>query len=310
MEIAAVVAASGLRRDHFGDVSGYARLRAYQFDGGDMAELEQVPAGVDTSKPSPARMYDYMLGGTHNFQVDRDATHEFQAQFPDLEDAAWANRGFHGRAARWMATTQGIEQFIDIGSGLPTQSNTHQVLHAVNPSARVAYVDNDPMIMATAQELLTGDGTTAVIQADLRDPDALLANPDLRRLIDFGRPAGLLMTAVVQFVCDSSDPWGIVARYVAALAPGSCLALSHITGDKVPPRSIATGVRVYTRATESAYPRTRVEIERFFDGLEIVPPYPGASPAVCHVGVWGSEDPDGADSDGSRVFWCGVARKL
>lgn len=305
----AAFAFPGFGCGHFGDVAGYARLRAYHFDGGDMAELDQVPAGVDTTRPSPARMYDYMLGGTHNFQVDRDATHEFQAQFPDLEDAAWANRGFHGRAARWMAITQDIEQFIDIGSGLPTQSNTHQVLHAVNPAARVVYVDNDPMVLATAQDLLTDDGTTAVVQADLRDPDALLGDPDLRRLIDFDQPVGLLMTAVVQFVSDSSDPWGVVARYVSVLAPGSCLALSHITGDKVPPRSIATGVRIYTRATESAYPRTRAEIERFFDGLAIVPPYPGASPTVCHVGVWGSEDPDSADSDGSRVFWCGVATK-
>lgn len=274
-----------------------------------MAEPEPVPAGVDASRPSPARMYDYMLGGTHNFQIDRDATHEFQEQFPDLEDAAWANRGFHGRAARWMTMTPGIDQFVDIGSGLPTQSNTHQVLHAVNPVVRVVYVDNDPMVLATAQELLTGDGTTAVIHADLRDPDALLSHPDLRGLIDFARPVGLLMTAVMQFVNDADDPWGLVARYVGALAAGSHLALSHITGDKIPPRSIATGVRVYTRATESAYPRTRTEIERFFDGLEIVPPYPGASPDICHAGVWGSEDPDSADSDGSRVFWCGVARK-
>jgi S-adenosyl methyltransferase len=274
-----------------------------------MAEPEAAPAGVDTSRPSPARMYDYMLGGTHNFQVDREATDQFKSQFPDLEDAAWANRGFHGRAARWMAISLGIDQFIDIGSGLPTQNNTHQVLHAINPGARVVYVDNDPMVLVTAADLLTGDGTTAVVQADLREPEALLANPELRQLIDFSRPVGLLMTAVLQFVHESSDPWGLVGRYIAALAPGSCLALSHITWDKVPPRSIASGVEIYTRATESAYPRSRAEIERFFDGLEIVPPFAGASPAVCHVGVWGSEDPDGADSDGSRVFWCGVGVK-
>jgi hypothetical protein len=274
-----------------------------------MGESESVPVGVDTSRPSPARMYDYMLGGTHNFQVDREATDQFKSQFPDLEDAAWANRGFHGRAARWMAIQYGIDQFIDIGSGLPTQNNTHQVLHAINPRAKVVYVDNDPMVMVTAADLLTGDGTTAVVPADLREPESLLENPDLRRLIDFSRPVGLLMTAVIQFVHDSSDPWRLVARYVAALAPGSCVALSHITGDKMPPRSIASGVEIYTRASESAYPRTRAEIERFFDGLEIVPPFEGASPAVCHVGVWGSEDPDGADSDGSRVFWCGVGVK-
>ena len=274
-----------------------------------MGEPERAPAGVDTSRPSPARMYDYMLGGTHNFQIDREATDQFKAQFPDLEDAAWANRGFHGRAARWMAIERGIDQFIDIGSGLPTQNNTHQVLHAINPAARVAYVDNDPMVLVTAADLLTGDGTTAVVMADLRDPDSLLNDAELRRLIDFSRPVGLLMTAVMQFVHESSDPWGLVARYVAALAPGSCVALSHITGDKMPPRSIASGVEIYTRASESAYPRTRAEIERFFEGLELVPPFEGASPAVCHVGVWGSEDPDGADSDGSRVFWCGVGVK-
>jgi hypothetical protein len=274
-----------------------------------MGESESVPVGVDTSRPSPARMYDYMLGGTHNFQVDREATDQFKSQFPDLEDAAWANRGFHGRAARWMAIQYGIDQFIDIGSGLPTQNNTHQVLHAINPRAKVVYVDNDPMVMVTAAALLTDDGTTAVVPADLREPESLLENPDLRRLIDFSRPVGLLMTAVIQFVHDNSDPWRLVARYVAALAPGSCVALSHITGDKMPPRSIASGVEIYTRASESAYPRTRAEIERFFDGLEIVPPFEGASPAICHVGVWGSEDPDGADSDGSRVFWCGVGVK-
>ncbi len=229
---------------------------------------------------------------------------------PDLEDAAWANRGFHGRAARWMAVEHGIRQFLDIGSGLPTQNNTHEVLHAVAPDARVAYVDSDPMVSVLARELLADNGTTAVIQADLRDPDALLANPDLLALLDFARPVGLLMTAVLQFVADESDPWGLVARYVAELCPGSYLALSHITMDKLPPKAVATGVRVYQRATESAHPRAKAEIEKFFDGLEIVPPYQGAGPVLVNVGLWGSEDPDAADSDGSRAFYCAVARKL
>ena len=240
-----------------------------------MSEPEQVPDGIDTSRPSPARMYDYMLGGTHNFQVDRDATEQFRAQMPDLEDAAWANRGFHGRAARWMATEHGIGQFIDIGSGLPTQSNTHEVVRAVAPDARVVYIDSDPMVLVLAKELLTDDGATAVIQADLREPDVVLNHPRLRALIDFGQPVGLLMTAVLQFVADESDPWGLVASYVAALCPGSYLALSHITRDKLPPRLVETGVQVYQRATESAHPRTRAEIERFFAGLELVPPYDG-----------------------------------
>ena len=273
-----------------------------------MAEAaEQVPAGVDPTRPSPARMYDYMLGGTRNLKVDRDATERFLAQFPDLLDAASANRGFLRRAARYMAGL-GIRQFIDIGSGLPTQNNTHEAVHKVAPAARVVYVDVDPMVLTYSRELLADDGTTAVINADLRDPDAVLAHPDLRKLIDFSQ-AGLLMTAVLQFVADSSDPWGLVARYVQAVVPGSYLALSHITGDKLSAHSVQTGVEIYATATEGAYPRPRAEIARFFAGLELVPPYAGAEPDLANVGQWGAEDPAAANSDGAQAFYCGVARK-
>ncbi len=274
-----------------------------------MAEAEQVPAGVDPTRPSPARMYDYMLGGTRNLQVDRDATERFLAQYPDLLDAASANRGFLRRAARLMAQTHGIRQFIDIGSGLPTQNNTHETVHQVAPDARVVYVDLDPMVLMYARELLTDDGTTAVVQADLRDPDTVLADPDVRRLIDFSQPVGLLMTAVLQFVADASDPWALVARYMRAVVPGSYLALSHITGDKLSARSVQTGVQVYQAATESAHPRTKAEIARFFAGLELVPPYAGAEPGLANVGQWGAEDPAVANSDGAQAFYCGVARK-
>lgn len=274
-----------------------------------MAETDQIPAGIDTSKPSPARMYDYMLGGTHNFQIDRDATEQFRAQMPELGDAAWANRGFHGRAARLLAGELGVRQFIDIGSGLPTQSNTHAVVRAVAPDAKVVYVDNDPMVGVLAAELLTDDGATAVIVADLREPDALLSDPQVTNLIDLSQPVGLLMTAVLQFVADEDDPWGLVERYLAALSPGSYLVLSHITGDKLPPRMVQTGVQIYRRASESAFPRTKAEIERFFAGLELVPPFEGAGQVLTHVGLWGSEDPASADTDGSRAFYCGVARR-
>jgi S-adenosyl methyltransferase len=274
-----------------------------------MAEAEYVPAGVDANVPSPARMYDYMLGGTYNLQVDRDATERFRAQWPDLKDAAFANRGFHGRAARWMAARQGIRQFIDIGSGLPTQQNTHETVRQVAPDARVVYVDLDPMVQVYARELLTEDGQTAVIQADLRDPAAVLGNPRLRALIDLDKPVGLLMTAVMQFVGDDSDPWGLVRDYVRAAAPGSYLALSHITGDKMPAHSVQTGVAVYTRASQSAHPRTRAEIQRFFDGLELVAPYEGAEPGLANVGQWGAEDPEAANSDGAHAFYCAVARR-
>jgi len=273
-----------------------------------MAEAERVPPGVDPSTPSPARLYDYYLGGVNNFQVDRDAAERVRAIMPELSDAAWANRGFHQRAARWMAE-QGVRQFIDIGSGLPTAGNTHEAVQKVAPGARVVYVDNDPMVAAHARDLLVGDGSTKFIPADLRDPDSVLGDLDMRGHVDFSKPAGLLMTSVMHFVADEGDPWGLVARYLAALAPGSYLALSHATMDQLPPNMVKAGLELYERAAERLYPRSRADIERFFAGLELVAPYAGAAAAVSYVGLWGAEDPEAADSDGSRVLYCGVARR-
>ena len=273
-----------------------------------MTEDPPVPPGVDPAVPSPARMYDYYLGGTHNFPADRVAAQRVLDALPDLRDACWANRSFHQRAARWMAE-QGIRQFIDIGSGLPTAGNTHEVVQAVAADARVVYVDNDPMVALFSAELL-GDSTTArIITADLRDPPAVLGHPDLRALIHDDEPTGLLMTAVMQFVAPGSDPWGIVERYMASLASGSYLALSHGTSDRLPPSRVRAGVEEYTRATENIYVRPRDEVQRFFDGLDMVPPYPGAEHGLCYVGEWGAEVPTLADSDGSRMIYCGVARR-
>jgi len=274
-----------------------------------MTEPDQVPQGVDPTRPSPARLYDYYLGGTHNLPVDRELGDRFKAAVPDLEDGVWANRSFHQRAARWLAAEAGIRQFVDIGSGLPTRSNTHEAVQRVAPTARVVYVDHDPMVAAYASQLLTGDGTTAVVTADLREPDTVLTAPALRALIDFAQPVGLLMTAVLHFVSDESDPRGLVARYLDACAPGSYLALSHFTADAMPPRAVQAGRDLYDRATESIHPRSRVEIGRFFEGLELVPPQPGAEPALSFVGVWGAEDPEVADSDGARGLYCGVGRR-
>jgi S-adenosyl methyltransferase len=274
-----------------------------------MPDAEQAPAGVDPTKPSPARLYDYYLGGTHNFEVDRQAGENIRKQMPELADAAWANRGFHGRAAVWMAAEHGIRQFIDLGPGLPTQNNTHEAVQNVAPRARVVYVDVDPIVAAYGGALLDPDGTTTVVTADLRDPAGVLAHPDLRRLIDFSQPVGLLMTAVMHFVADEEDPWAVVAQYMSAMAPGSYLALSHITDDKLPPQSVQAIREVYARATNNIYFRPRPEIERFFDGLELVPPHAGAGPGISYVGSWGAEDLEEADSDGSRVSYCGVARR-
>jgi S-adenosyl methyltransferase len=273
-----------------------------------VTEAPGVPPGVDLTRPSPARLYDYFLGGTNNFPVDRQAAERLKATAPDVVDAVWANRGFHGRAAVWMAE-RGIRQFIDIGSGLPTQNNTHQAVQRVAAGIRVVYADIDPMVAAQAGPLLAGDGTTEVITADLRDPGALLGHRGLRRLIDLAEPAGVLMTAVVHFVADQADPWGLVATYMAAVAPGSYLALSHGTYENLPPRAVQAVVDTCAQATEHLYLRSRADVERFFDGLVLMPPYPGADPAVTYTGLWGAEDPDLADSEGSRATYCGVARR-
>jgi hypothetical protein len=272
-----------------------------------MTETPPVPPGVDPLAPSPARLYDYYLGGSTNFASDRAAGEHLRDSLPELKDAAWANRGFHQRAAIWMAR-RGIRQFIDIGSGLPTQGNTHEALASVAPAARVVYADIDPMVLAYARLLLTGDATR-LIRADLRDPDTVLKDPELTSLIDLDQPVGLLMTAVLHFVADGSDPRGLVARYTEAIAPGSYLALSHATADRLPPRAIQAMDETYANATEKFYLRPRAEVERLFGGLELVPPYEGAAPGITFVGKWGAEDPGLADSDGSRVLYGGVGRR-
>jgi trans-aconitate methyltransferase len=267
-----------------------------------------VPPGVDPAKPSPARLYDYYLGGHNNFEADRKAAEALRQSLPALSDAAWANRGFHQRAATWLAAEVGLRQFIDIGSGLPTVGNTHQVIQRIDPAARVVYGDIDPMVAAQSAPLLASVPNVTLITADLRDPDALLSHPTVRSMIDFTEPAGLLMTAVLHFVADDRDPWGLLARYVAALAPGSYLALSHATSDGLPPLAVHAMVETYANATEQLTLRSRAEVERFFAGMEMVAPYRGATDGLTFVGQWGAVDPASADSDGSRVLYCGVAK--
>lgn len=267
-----------------------------------------VPDGVDPNVPAPARLYDYYLGGSYNYQADRDAAEKVRKVIPELSDAAWANRGFHQRAARWLAQ-QGIDQFIDIGSGLPTVGNTHQVVQQVDPDARVVYVDHDPIVLAHAEGLLSKAGHTKVILADLRHPDDVLGNPELCSLIDFRRPVGLMMTWVMHFVAPELDPWGLVARYLRALASGSYLALSHVTDDKTPPRSVAAATDLYSRASEQLYFRCRADVQRFFAGLEMVSPCPQTRAAVVHTGEWGADDAAQAESDGSHWSYCGVGMR-
>jgi S-adenosyl methyltransferase len=267
-----------------------------------------VPPGVDQSRPSAARIYDCLLGGANNFPVDQAAVEMMRARAPELIDAAFANRGFHQRAAKWIAE-QGVLQFIDLGSGLPTVGNTHEVVRRISPDASVVYVDNDPIVLQHGSFLLAGDENASVVLADVRDPGAVLADPDLRRLIDVSKPVGVLMTAVMHFVSDADDPAGLISRYMAPLAVGSYFSMSHMTGDHKPPKSVAAIVEAGRQSAGGAYMRSKDEVRALFDGMELVSPYAGAEPDVAWVGLWNCEDPEMADSEGSRWLYCGVARK-
>lgn len=274
-----------------------------------MTDVRPLPRGVDPARPAPARIYDFLLNGRNHFQADREAAQGILALAPEIKDCAWANRGFHQRAAKWIAE-RGVRQFLDIGSGLPTVGNTHEVVQKVSPACRVVYVDNDPMVRIHAGEILTDRRTVRVVRGDLREPDALLASEDVQELIDFSEPAGLLMTAVVHFVADEWDPQALTARYVSALAPGSYLALSHLTNDYKPERTVRRFCQVFDKATEQMHFRTRDQVAGFFSGLTLVPPRAAETVGrLCYAGDWGADDPELADSDGSRWLYCGVARR-
>ena len=273
-----------------------------------MSKAVRQPAEVDVTRPSPARIYDYMLHGRHHFDADARAAERILAVVPEIRDCAWSNRGFHQRAAAWIAR-RGVRQFLDIGSGLPTVGNTHDVVQKVHPDARVVYVDNDPMVESHSQGILDGSGRVSVVCADLREPESILGHPAVRRLIDPALPTGVLMTAVLMFVADAADPWNLVRTYLRAMPSGSYLSLSHLTDDAKPPLAVDAFHRVFEHATEQMHFRSKPQVERFFDGLEFVSPYAGGKPALTYSGLWGAEDVQLADSEGSRWLYCAVAKK-
>ncbi|MFF1869950.1 SAM-dependent methyltransferase [Streptomyces sp. CB03911] len=271
--------------------------------GADQDEVLRVPADLRPEIPHPARMYDYYLGGKDNFPADREAAEKVLALSPLVRISALANRAFLGRAVRYLAE-QGVTEFLDIGTGIPTAGNTHQIAQQVHPHARVAYLDNDPIVLVHGRALLAAasNGSATVVQADLRDPDAVLATPEVRRLLEPGRPVGLLLFAVLHFVDDKDDPHAIVRRLVDALPPGSHLALSHATGDFTSATAAAKGPAIYRAASAQLTMRTRQEVLGFFDGLELV------EPGLVTAPLW---LPDRAPepTDGEVAIWAGVGRK-
>jgi len=256
--------------------------------------------GVDVTVPNVARIYDYLLGGKDNFEADRAAAAKILAAIPGGSGPARMNRAFLGRVVRFLAAERGIRQFLDIGSGLPTASNVHEIAQQASPDARVVYVDNDPVVVLHAQALLADEarGVTAV-RGDLRDPAGIISSPRVLELIDFGQPVAVLLFAVLHFIPDADGPRALLARFADVMAPGSALALSHVTDDNFDPEAGQAARAVYQGASAAITPRSRAQVQDFFDGFHLLPP------GVVGISHWPVPDPDGA----APLFYGGVAVK-
>ncbi|MER7463244.1 SAM-dependent methyltransferase [Streptomyces sp. NPDC097981] len=269
-----------------------------------------APPGIDISVPSVSRIYDYYLGGSHNFEVDRQAARRAMEFLPGLPKIMQANRAFMRRAVRY-SVARGVTQFLDIGSGIPTFGNVHEIAQAADPEARVVYVDHDPVAVAHSRAVLAGDDRTGIVAADLRKPRDILAAPEVSRLLDLERPVALLLVAVLHFLEDADDPYAAVAELRDALAPGSLLVLTHASYEGIPlSREVAAGtVGVYRDIRNPLVMRSGEQITRFFEGFELV------DPGVVSMPLWqpeGTEDPeDGEAPEDPYAFsgFGGVGRK-
>jgi O-methyltransferase involved in polyketide biosynthesis len=269
-----------------------------------MADGEKKLDTVDLKTPNVARMYDYLLGGKDNFAADREAVREVVGHAPDTPFMARENRAFLRRAVRFLAE-HGIRQFVDIGSGLPTQGNVHEIAHQVAPDAHVVYVDMEPIVLTHGRALLANTPRVAVIQGDARRTDDILNDPELCRLIDLGRPVAVLMLAVLHFIGDYDDPGAIVARLHAAMAPGSYLVVSHVTADFDADRRVRDAGAVYEKATYQITLRSRPEVSGLFHGFEMV------DPGLTTLSLW-RPDPGSMLPPQAERQWCyaGVGRKI
>jgi hypothetical protein len=268
-------------------------------DGGDAA----APPGVDTRVAHSARVYDWFLGGKDNFAADRAVGEAVVKAIPTIRIMAQENRHFLGRAVRYLAGEAGISQFLDIGTGIPTSPNVHEIAQETVPDAHVVYVDNDPIVLAHARALMVSGtlGKTAYIDADLREPEKILTDSSLTDTLDLSKPVGLIMLATLMLLGDEDDPWGKVDTLKAALPPGSYFAISH-HGQEFNPEAMGANVAAAAQAGVTLVPRTRAEVERFFDGWELIEP--GVVPLVTWHPVGGPpDDPNAA------YLWAGVARK-
>ncbi|MEU6851666.1 SAM-dependent methyltransferase [Actinacidiphila alni] len=259
---------------------------------------------IDTSRPHPARMYDYFLGGWDNYEVDREAAQRVLDVAPDVVLGARANREFLRRAVRYLVEECGVRQIIDIGTGIPTSPNTHEIAHEVSPDVRIAYIDNDPIVATHAGARLIGTGNTGFFLGDMREPRTILEHPTISELIDFDEPVALLLVSVLHFVTDEEDPAGMLATLREALPAGGYLVLSHATADfhaEVAPEVM----EVYKKATASLTARSHAEVLALFDGYDLV------EPGLVQVPLWHPEDGSELTPEELRRIgvYGGVARK-
>ncbi|MEV1330069.1 SAM-dependent methyltransferase [Micromonospora costi] len=266
-----------------------------------MQRPDWAPETIDIERPSVARMYDYYLGGSHNFAADRAAAQAMVAAVPEAPLMAQANRAFLRRAVHYL-TGVGVRQFLDIGSGIPTVGNVHEIAQHNAADSRVVYVDVDPVAVAHSREILAGDDRAVVVQEDLRNPERILAHPEVRGLLDFDQPVAVMVVAVMHFVSDDDGPARILRTLRDALAPGSHLVLSQASDDGRSEEERAEAERVYRRTDNPLWVRSRAELTAFFDGFTLV------EPGVVWVPQWRPESPDSAEDAERAVFMGGVGR--
>ncbi|GAA1655211.1 SAM-dependent methyltransferase [Actinoplanes couchii] len=264
-----------------------------------VSEESQVPPGLDPKIPHSARMYDWWIGGKDNFAADRELGDRFAQAIPSIPAMARENRAFMHRVVRYLAGTAGIRQFLDIGTGIPTRPNVHEIAQKIAPETRVVYVDNDPLVLSHARALMVGDpaGLTAYIDADFTKPDQILADEDLRRVLNLDEPVGLLLIAVLMLARDADDPWAAVRALLDALPSGSYVAITH-PGQDFDPAAMAAIVGAATQAGMVLVPRVQSEVARFFADWDLV------EPGVVPVSTW---HPD--KEPGDAFYWAGLARK-
>ncbi|GGM46871.1 hypothetical protein GCM10012275_17390 [Longimycelium tulufanense] len=261
-----------------------------------------APADIDLDRPSAARVYDYYLGGSHNFAVDREMAEQAIALWPNLPLIMQANRAFLRRAVRYCVD-QGIRQFLDIGSGIPTVGNVHEVAQEADPRCRVLYVDFDPVAVAHSRAILAGNERADIVHADLRKPEDIVGSPQFGRLIEPQRPMAVLMVAVLHFIDDADDPVRLVARYRDLLAPGSYLVLSHATQDGQPDK-VEDHQKLYARTRTPMHMRSRAEVGALFTGFELV------DPGIVYLPQWRPESSDDVDEHPERYTgYAAVGRK-